>query len=408
MKGIRAAAICLAAVMLAGCGGGGTTGSTEKKNLAPAEDLLDFTRYSQEAWLKPLWYTREVYNETVMFVGADDEAKLLYDAEDIIAVSSYGLDKRYEEGKDWSYENGIFRRTVGSSVPYWEVDDYYLTSPDVYSIGVDQSKTFVRFPEKRYLKYGEQDTFTRKQVAVTYTHGSVWDGPVPEGKEDRFSGTLSRLRAGENLRFLFYGDSISTGCNASGTPQGGEVSPHTPSFPVMVCDYIRNKFGVETECINTAVGGKNVSWGQSELDERVIAYSPDVVFIGFGMNDGKTPVDRYGAATRDMTARIHAALPDTEIMLIATMLPNYEADSNWCGNQEAFADELLSIERDYPYVSVANVTEMHKALFGRGKRYRDVTGNNINHPNDFVVRLYAQVLLKTMLGDAFCADNSDN
>ena len=100
-------------------------------------------------------------------------------------------------------------------------------------------------------------------------------------------------------------------------------------------------------------------------------------------------------------------MPDTEIMLIATMLPNYEADSNWCGNQEAFADELLSIERDYPYVSVANVTEMHKALFGRGKRYRDVTGNNINHPNDFVVRLYAQVLLKTMLGDAFCADNSD-
>ena len=47
---------------------------------------------------------------------------------------------------------------------------------------------------------------------------------------------------------------------------------------------------------------------------------------------------------------------------------------------------------------------MHKALFEAGKRYRDVTGNNINHPNDFVVRLYAQVLLKTVFGNDFCEE----
>ena len=31
-----------------------------------------------------------------------------------------------------------------------------------------------------------------------------------------------------------------------------------------------------------------------------------------------------------------------------------------------------------------------------------MTGNNINHPNDFVARLYAQVILKTMLGGEYC------
>ena len=88
-----------------------------------------------------------------------------------------------------------------------------------------------------------------------------------------------------------------------------------------------------------------------------------------------------------MIERIHTELPDTEILLLGSMVPNYE--STWYGNQELFAAELLGLEESYDFVAVANVTEMHKALFSAGKRYRDVTGNNINHPNDFVARLYA-------------------
>ena len=64
----------------------------------------------------------------------------------------------------------------------------------------------------------------------------------------------------------------------------------------------------------------------------------------------------------------------------------------------------MKLEEKYDFVGVANVTEMHKAMFDAGKRYRDLTGNNINHPNDFVVRLYAQVILKTLLGQDFIAD----
>ena len=406
MKRKRIAGIaCFTAIaLIAGCGGGKDMSLNEKKNLAPVEDLTAFGEYSPETWLKPFWYTREVYNETLMFVGEDDEARLLYDADDIIAVLSYGLDMRYEKDRDYTYENGVFKRTADSAIPYWETDDYYRISPDSYSIGVDKSKLNIELSGDRYLKYGEQDTFTSKQIAVTYTHSAVWEGPVPQGKSEKFSKTLAKIKAGEKVKLLFYGDSISTGCNASGTPQGGEVSPYTPSFPDMICEYTKEKYGGEVECVNTAVGGKNVFWGQSELEERVISHAPDMVFVGFGMNDGKTAVDTYKNATEDIIERIHAALPETEIVLIATMLPNYEADYNWCGNQEKFAAALLELEKAYSFVGVANVTEMHKALFEAGKRYRDVTGNNINHPNDFVVRLYAQVLLKTVFGNDFCEE----
>ena len=32
------------------------------------------------------------------------------------------------------------------------------------------------------------------------------------------------------------------------------------------------------------------------------------------------------------------------------------------------------------------------------KRYYDMTGNNVNHPNDFMARVYAQTIIKTILG----------
>ncbi len=46
-------------------------------------------------------------------------------------------------------------------------------------------------------------------------------------------------------------------------------------------------------------------------------------------------------------------------------------------------------------VAVANVTAVHESLLTR-KRYADMTGNNINHPNDYMARVYAQTLLTTV------------
>ena len=402
-KKIIAFITATAAAFSCGACGNGSSSDTTKKKLAPVEDLVDYSTYSLKTWLKPLWYTREVYNETVMFVGENDCAELLYDAEDIISVTSYGLDTEYKKGVDYTYENGVLSRTANSSIPFWNKDEYYLKTPGRYTITVDNEKAGLPEGDVRYLAYGEQDTFTKKQISVTYTHSKEWNGPIPQGKSEKFSKTLAKIKNGEKTKILFYGDSITTGCNASGLPQGGAIAPYTPSFATMFCDFISEKYNnKQIELINTAVGGKNVSWGVSELENRVLDYSPDLVVIGFGMNDIKTQLDAFASSTEIMIKSIKAENPDAEIMLIATMLPNYEATSDWNCNQKFFAPELLKLESKYDYVGVANMTEMHQALFNAGKRYRDVTGNNINHPNDFVVRLYAQVLLKTFLGADFC------
>jgi hypothetical protein len=43
------------------------------------------------------------------------------------------------------------------------------------------------------------------------------------------------------------------------------------------------------------------------------------------------------------------------------------------------------------------VTSVSKAILER-KDFQDTTGNNINHPNDYFYRMYAQTLLQTLIG----------
>lgn len=224
-------------------------------------------------------------------------------------------------------------------------------------------------------------------------------GETPQGKSDKFKNFIQKLNNKEEMNVVFYGDSITTGCNSSGTPMGGNVSPYAESFPVMVQKYLEKKFDTLLNCYNTAVGGWSTSQGQNDFDSRVLSYDPDLVVLAFGMNDINTSKGLYKSMIMDMVARLNQSYPNAEIVLVSTTVPNYESD--WYGNQELFVESLKELETEYTFAACADMTTMHKDLFKAGKRFRDVTGNNINHPNDFVARLYAQVILKTILGDDF-------
>ena len=69
------------------------------------------------------------------------------------------------------------------------------------------------------------------------------------------------------------------------------------------------------------------------------------------------------------------------------MLANKEAEGYY-RQQYLFINELNKLKCEG--VAVMDVTSVHAALLER-KSYRDMTGNNVNHPNDFLSRIYAQV-----------------
>ena len=89
--------------------------------------------------------------------------------------------------------------------------------------------------------------------------------------------------------------------------------------------------------------------------------------------------------------------PDVEFVLVAPMLGNPEWVHTPPEMFGRYRDALATLCT--PEVALADVTRLWEDLLRR-KRYHDLTGNGVNHPNDWGHRLYAQVVLALLSSPA--------
>ena len=294
--------------------------------------------YDLDTYVLPIWEGNTVFYETAMFMGEMGECKLLYTPIKILGVYDYGLQKEYVEGVDFILEGNVIKRLKSGSMPYADFENIYSPIPGQYEIAVEKSRCPDYVEGREYMTYGETDTYTKKQFAISYTHDDKWAGKIPQGKAKRFPNAMKLLSQEKHLKVVFYGDSITTGCNSSGTDLGGNVPPYADSFPVMVQKKLQNIYGATVNVRNVAVGGWATVNGLDAFNERVLAEKSDLMVLAYGMNDRGTPLDRYKAMIADMVCRFKAENPQGEVVLVATMLPNVETD--WLRNQPLFAENL--------------------------------------------------------------------
>ena len=72
--------------------------------------------YDLDTYLFPIWKGNIIYHETVLFVGEEDEAPLLFVPTEIIQVTSYGLNRLYHNGEDFVIQGGMIKRVKGSRI----------------------------------------------------------------------------------------------------------------------------------------------------------------------------------------------------------------------------------------------------------------------------------------------------
>ena len=193
---------------------------------------------------------------------------------------------------------------------------------------------------------------------------------------------------------MFFGDSITAGGNASG--RNGGVAPYTPIWAEIVRDGLAAKYpSAKINYTNTAVGGKETNWAIEELEARVNAYKPDMLVLAFGMNDGGKTTEAFIKNIKTIVDRVLAANPDCEIALIGTMLPHDE--TTYYKNQHLQEAALYELAKSYKNVDVIPMTSVHDSVLTQ-TRYFDMTGNNVNHAGDFLVRIYAQTILEVLVG----------
>ncbi len=363
----------------------------------PVVDTPDWTKYTIGCFIHPVWEGNTVYNETLMFVpnaktGKIDPAPLLYKPDKVLEVRSADLSKLYKEGADYTVTaDGRIALTENTRIPTWAYDEYYCKTYESFGLP-SLSAT------GRYLKYAEGNTFLKTQVCVTYTHSDKWDGYVPEYAGDVLKNTVAKLKAGKPLSIVYNGDSIAEGCNASGWLK---IAPFVPNWTQMVTQELQAVYDSNILTKNTAVGGKTAEWGLENVQDNIIRYVPDLVVLRFGTNDATQGVtsSQFKQRMAGIIEAVRKARPECEFILVANTLSNPDVGAPWTNryhteNQAA----LLELAEEYDGVAVARMLDVESTLL-KTKRYWDMTGNNINHYNDFMTRVQASVVAQLLVED---------
>ena len=351
-------------------------------NIILYPDLLqeECSEYSLEKYTLPYWSSNIIYNEAVMPLenadGSISPIQLLYDIKDIVEVRSSDLTVKYTEGVDYTVEGGKFKIIPTGSI---NTIDYSFMYPSTASDNTQPDSVH------GYMYFAEGGTFHSMQLAITYTPNSAWGGAKPVRKASLLPKTMAKLEAGEDLNVVLLGDSISVGANCTGFVG---VAPYSKNWYEMALDTLTNRYGSQMTFTNLSVGGMDSAWGVTQA-ATAAAKSPDLVILGFGMNDGSAAVTAatYQANMQSIMNTIKESNPDVEFVLISTMVSN--PDWPAAHNQPLYLPVLNSFETTG--CAVADITTLHQYMLTR-KRFVDMTGNHVNHPNDFVVRLYAQVV----------------
>lgn len=344
--------------------------------------------FNYEQMLMPVWDTDTVYGESLTMIekkNGECRAPLMYEPLEILEVCDATLENRYAEDVDWKIDGNTLIRLPGSRMPYLKAEEVFADKPFEWG----------SFPTADgHIKFAEGNFFHTHQICVTYRCArGEWRGAVPEYAGDKLPNTFKRLKDGKGLKIVAFGDSITHGSNSSHLTC---TAPYQQPYFELFAEGLSRQFkNASVRSVNNAIGGMDINWGLKYVRELVIDYRPDLVLLAFGMNDGGKSVDEFREKTEALIKEARRVLPEVEFLLVATSTPNpllTDERAHFYGNQRRFKPELDKLAAAMPGIAVADITGMQQELHSR-KRFIDTTGNNVNHPNDFFHRLYAQYLL---------------
>lgn len=361
--------------------------TVEKRLLREQEGLSD--------WMRPVWQGGTVYRETfAMTDGKDGRALFLFAPQRILRAESYDGREVYEEVCDFTVENNALAVTPQSRIKCAGMEQFYHTAKqDAEAEPAAEAFGFgaVASTEGGYVKLhaiGHPELVTKWQAAVTYETAEAWNGYIPVSMQHKLPMLQEKLRNREELKVVLYGDSISCGFDCSG--MYGQ-RPWQPVWPELLQRFMEDTWKIPVRFLNTSVGGVDTEWAIQHARQRVCAFSPDLVLLGFGMND-RCGMEEYRDKTKRLIETIRERCPQTEFVLIATTLPNpllRTAPMYFSAHQEEYEESLQALCGTG--IVLANVQAVQKEIMKK-KRYLDLTGNLLNHPNDFLARIQAQVL----------------
>ena len=199
-------------------------------------------------------------------------------------------------------------------------------------------------------------------------------------------------RSGGPIVIVAFGDSVTMGATAQ------DVIEPSLVYHQRVKEKLESAYpGVVFSVINSGIGGDTTAEGLARLDRDVLRYQPDLVLIGFGLNDASEAVDRLATFTgnlRQIVRRIRAETQSDIILLTpnfmatrhsAAVQPSQHAmmttliERQNSGVLKQFADAIRDIGTAES-LPVADVYAAWERLVEQGVDTTAMLANGLNHP----------------------------
>ena len=338
----------------------------------------------------PAWASNVVYWESSVLLDSEDgsppRARLARRAEEILAVRAANRSHVFDPGKDVRLEESgsSLLLQAPQTVPVVRKSELYKApeAPQSYRHRVGN--------ENQWLLYAPGRWFHDRNIEITYrAAGNPEDSQVVSVRGE-LPKTRKKLSAGEPLKLGVSGDSISTGLDASHT---ANANPDQGGYIELVAAQLEHDFPGKVQVANRSVPGWSVANGLEDAD-KLLESQQDLVIIAYGMNDvGRRDPQWFHDRLQELIQKVQKRCPGAEIILVSPMLGNGEWIHTPAEMFSKYSEVMQSLVG--PGVALADVTAVWTWM-NRHKHFLDMTGNGLNHPNDFGHRLYAQCILQLL------------
>ncbi|BBI31064.1 SGNH/GDSL hydrolase family protein [Cohnella abietis] len=282
----------------------------------------------------------------------------------------------YVEGKDYliDYELGTIRRVEGSQIPDGALNP-------LYGLIDFNHELFADFSNRAYTIYVDYST-----ESITGNKGLT---PIDLEKSTLLKRLISKLNSGEEALYVVYGDSISA---------GGEASEESLTYFGRIKSTLLDLYPQASIRIeNKSIGGEDTHGGVSRIDEDVVPLMPDLVSIGYGMNDqnkfpegNTTSLEDFEKNLRYMIDTIRKA-GDSDILLVTPCEPN-PLWQHTSGMTNHYANVIRRLGEEYG-IGVVDAHAQWILELAAGKTPASLLLNNINHPNDYGHWIYSKAFV---------------
>ena len=345
-----------------------------------------------------LWDRKNCFiqQESGMFAGKD-EVQLLFPAKKIFRVTTPATGMEFFEGEDFEYlpEKKCLKLLPGSRIPYFPPQALH-PGDDVPSFPHPEARAVKGAVDGGNLLFDNRNYFAENQIYVDYRAEYIDFDPELSAQPERLPLFRKKLAdPASNIRITLIGDSISEGFNATSFT-GGE--PFAPAYIDQVCRFLADRFRVNIQRFNRSVEGTGTRYALL-YPQKWINDQPDLLIIAYGMNEfGSLTADEYLKNNIELIRMIREKSPDCEIVMVNSMTGNPDWAPTRPGPDAENADAVRKfVAAADASIALADVQKVWKKILER-KDFYDLSGNGVNHPNDYGHRIYASVVSQLLSG----------